>query len=417
MAMRNSQTRLAKNGMASLMAEQERLLDDLVTEMNRQKGAKTRDDVLMEVVRNMESRMEEVRWPAKLQNRMDDVEQEIGEIDPIVAKRIEERKRAVKKPHNAVGIDGQMNGGVYNGNVMDHYGNEYDSVDALGAKIRKENMEIQRRSQLDKDEEYEQAIMREQSRQERKKEKKRRKTPEEEPVVPDPSVLAYVFNPFRMMQWDIPNVGKYQQEVEALERLRIEKEKEAKMASDAAAVVLNANQKRNAQIQEDAVERKGARMSTRKQTTKLQRGNSKVMNRMGSRDKVDEGRRRDSSRRKREPTKFIKQPNRKSPALTPTKKGKTFSQHTRGISGSGVSGRASSKPRIDGEEVGRDPDDEDSEPRASKIKSRADDSQEDVGGSRNRRMNRIDTVQTNFDGDDDNTNNMGSKNTFQRGSS
>lgn len=64
MTSKNSQSRLAKNGMASLMAEQERLLDELVSEMNRQKGVKTKDDMLMDVVRNMEARIDEAKWPA-----------------------------------------------------------------------------------------------------------------------------------------------------------------------------------------------------------------------------------------------------------------------------------------------------------------------------------------------------------------
>ncbi len=412
MSIRGSQTRLAKNGMNALMAEQEKLLDELVSEMNRQKGTKTRDDMLMEVVRNMETRIDEARWPAQLQTRMEDMEQMMAETDPIVAKRLEEKQRATKKAQSSQGNPHFMNG-MQNNSMMQN-GVDYDSVDMLGENLRRQNMEAKTKSYLDKDDDIDIRRFEEHRRLEHKTEKKRKKSPEEEPIVPDPSVLAYVFNPFRMMQWSIPNVDNYRQEVDALEKQRIEKEKEAKMASDAAAIMVNASQRRTTQFQDDATDKKGNRNASRKQTTKITRGKEKNPTKKGSRDKYDndDRRGRDSSRKKRQPTKFVK---KKSPNATP-KKGMTFSQHTRGISGSGISGRGSSKPRNDPEEVGGDPDDEDSEPRESRrVGTVTGGSQDELPNTRSRRMDRIDTVNTNYDGDG--ASNGGSKHTFQRGGS
>lgn len=168
---------------------------------------------------------------------MEDMEQMMGETDPIVARRLEARQKANRKAGTGIG---NYMGGIRNSDMAQNIGN-YDSVDALGEKMRKQNINLQTRVYDDKDDDIEIRRFEEDRRLEQKKEKKRKKSLEEEPVVPDPSVLAYVFNPFRMMQWNIPNLDKYQQEVETLEKQRIEKEKEAKMASDAAAVMINAS--------------------------------------------------------------------------------------------------------------------------------------------------------------------------------
>lgn len=70
----------------------------------------------------------------------------------------------------------------------------------------------------------------------KKKEKKRqlkeleRRQKSEEKVVPDPAVLAYVFNPFRMMSWDVPSVEKYESEIKELEEKRKAKQKEIEEA-------------------------------------------------------------------------------------------------------------------------------------------------------------------------------------------
>ena len=62
-------------------------------EMNRQKLTTNRDDVLMDVIRNMETKLDDVKWPAKVQSKMSDIEEMLAEQDPDVARRIELRNR------------------------------------------------------------------------------------------------------------------------------------------------------------------------------------------------------------------------------------------------------------------------------------------------------------------------------------
>ena len=240
--------------------------------------------------------MEEVKWPARNQDKIRELEAMAREQDPAAYRRWQDEQR---NPNDSYG-------GYRQGNMGNSRGGFQDSVDQLQESIgRGDNLyksgqyDTQRPVQrgyrqetIDSESSYDE------SRERRKRKKKLREkmkmqlhiTKQQEALdrpVPDPSVLAYVFNPFRLMPWNIPSVDKYKNELEELEKKRKDKQKEAQIALAEADIL----ERRNKQ-QQDAAEakkmaflkekkKKGtvyARNNTRSQTRKISVVNRKDRN-------------------------------------------------------------------------------------------------------------------------------------------
>ena len=297
MAHKAKRSRIADTGRAKLLGEQEALLGELMRELDtRDSPVKPNRQPVENVVRNLESRMEEVKWPARNQDKIRELEAMAREQDPAAYRRWQDEQR---NPNDSYG-------GYRQGNMGNSRGGFQDSVDQLQESVgRGDNLyksgqyDTQRPVQrgyrqetIDSESSYDE------SRERRKRKKKLREkmkmqlhiTKQQEALdrpVPDPSVLAYVFNPFRLMPWNIPSVDKYKNELEELEKKRKDKQKEAQIALAEADIL----ERRNKQ-QQDAAEakkmaflkekkKKGtvyARNNTRSQTRKISVVNRKDRN-------------------------------------------------------------------------------------------------------------------------------------------
>lgn len=241
MASKGKKDRIAKAGLAKLMGEQEALLGELMREMENNKALGNEKKFATEdVVRNLEKRLDEVKWPVRNQEKIRELEDMVRENDPVAYRRYQaENIPAYQRPVPNSSLQGQ--GGGYR-----------DSLDQLQASMKAGEFEndygpaIQskprKREEASQESEYDESRERRRRKKEmrqklRLQEKIARQQEEYDKPVPDPSVLAYVFNPFRLMPWNIPSVDKYRNEVEELERKRKDKQKEAEIANAEAEIL------------------------------------------------------------------------------------------------------------------------------------------------------------------------------------
>jgi hypothetical protein len=286
MAHKAKRSRIADTGRAKLLGEQEALLGELMRELDkRDSPVKPNRQPVENVVRNLESRMEEVKWPARNQDKIRELEAMAREQDPAAYRRWQDEQR---NPNDSYG-------GYRQGNMGNSRGGFQDSVDQLQESVgRGDNLyksgqyDTQRPVQrgyrqetIDSESSYDE------SRERRKRKKKLREkmkmqlhiTKQQEALdrpVPDPSVLAYVFNPFRLMPWNIPSVDKYKNELEELEKKRKDKQKEAQIALAEADIL----ERRNKQQQDAAEAKKMAFLKEKKKKgTVYARNNSRSQTR------------------------------------------------------------------------------------------------------------------------------------------
>lgn len=103
--------RMAQNGLSSLMEQQSQLLDMLMVEMNKKGGAQKRDEHVLDIVRNMENRVDEAKWPARLNQRMNDLDGDVLDMDPSLARK---RKRDGMTTPSSGYPGGMTSSGMYN---------------------------------------------------------------------------------------------------------------------------------------------------------------------------------------------------------------------------------------------------------------------------------------------------------------
>ena len=93
-----AKSKLANSGMAALMSEQGQLLDQLKYEMEgREHEDRPRDEYLMQVVRGLENKMEDIKWPAKINQRIEELDTMIGNISPEDAYRTPAHNQAARQ--------------------------------------------------------------------------------------------------------------------------------------------------------------------------------------------------------------------------------------------------------------------------------------------------------------------------------
>lgn len=286
MAHKAKRSRIADTGRAKLLGEQEALLGELMRELDtRDSPIKPNREPVENVVRNLESRMEEVKWPARNQDKIRELEAMALDQDPSAYRRWQDEQR---NPNDSYG-------GYRQGNMGNSKGGFQDSVDQLQESVgRGDNLyksgqyDTQRPVQREyRQETVDSESSYDESRERRKRKKKLREkmkmqlhiTKQQEALdkpVPDPSVLAYVFNPFRLMPWNIPSVDKYKNELEELEKKRKDKQKEAQIALAEADIL----ERRNKQQQDAAEAKKMAFLKEKKKkATVYARNNSRSQTR------------------------------------------------------------------------------------------------------------------------------------------
>lgn len=79
-------SKLNKAGMSTLMQQQSELLDQLMVEMNKsqenQRMGSAKNNHVMGVIRGLEGRLDEAKWPARIDQRMQDLNNMMGYEEP-----------------------------------------------------------------------------------------------------------------------------------------------------------------------------------------------------------------------------------------------------------------------------------------------------------------------------------------------
>jgi len=221
--------KMERAGLAALMDQQALLLDELMAEMGNKGPRQQKEDQVLQVVRNMEDRLNEVKWPARANQRMDELDSMIARIDPSVAERRPQQQQVVGRRSPLENLSSYQ---PQQGHGSGHH--HVDAIDALDNELTASAAVGRHRDSMDHalmaEERSRERRLREQKRRRKereiKKELKQREKEEEMLNMPDPSVLAHIFNPFRLKEWHIPPVEKYQHEIEELQKERLEIERE-----------------------------------------------------------------------------------------------------------------------------------------------------------------------------------------------
>ena len=270
--MRNS--RLAKTGIASLMKEQSELLDQLKFEMEAGRDGDVEKDYIAQVMRGVENRMEDMKWPVRMNQRMD-------ELDMMV--------KGGETRYSYTGGD-RLDGGEdrIKEKKKERSENEYNERRPVEDIDQGERV----LTPVDEDEDSDSEERRRKKRKKREKKRRqkemeRRRLSEEKPV-PDPSVLAYVFNPFRMMGWEIPSVDNYERDIKDIEKKReelqidIDNNKKVSMGNQVVSDGLETGGRRDAREKEDKevkmMERKEKKEKEKEKEKKVKRAVGRRMN-------------------------------------------------------------------------------------------------------------------------------------------
>lgn len=235
--------KMGQAGLASLMDQQTALINELNNELARQKDIRRQgppaQNPLMDVVRNMEARLDETKWPTAMTQKIEDLEAYVKESRPetpvfdsptLTRTNMELSKKTPKAGGGADALDQlqQKIEGVKSTQVIKPV--------TMPSRVPAPQM-IQELSSSEDEDARRRKKERKRAKREREYKRKlkldrieRERLAEEEKPVPDPAVLVHIFNPFRLLQWDVPPFEKYQQEVDEMDQKIAMKKREIEVA-------------------------------------------------------------------------------------------------------------------------------------------------------------------------------------------
>lgn len=233
---------MGQAGLASLMDQQTVLINELNKELARQKDIRGQgppaQNPLLDVVRNMENRLEETKWPASLASKLEDLETYVKESRP-------DTPMFDSPTFTRTNLDLRKQTPMSNKKPVQ----QADALDELKNKVESPSRRVMQPAQVPAldmiddvsswEDEQERRRKKEKKRAKREREYKRKlqldkmerqRIAEEEKQIPDPAVLVHIFNPFRLLQWDVPPFEKYQQDVDEIDQKIAMKKRDIEVA-------------------------------------------------------------------------------------------------------------------------------------------------------------------------------------------